>query len=123
MPASPATRRFQALHQIALLKHGDLIDATLDLARFRSDTARAIELLKLSTSEPAPNDDAKRKELAEITTKLAGLYGAGKYCPNDGRECMSGSQLEELIAQARDYDEALDYWVGWREVSKPMREW
>src|SRR5690554_1261975 len=28
------TRRFQILHQIALLTHGELLDATLDLARF-----------------------------------------------------------------------------------------
>ena len=40
--ASDATRRFQALHQIALLTQNDLIDATLDLARFQSDSARDI---------------------------------------------------------------------------------
>ena len=40
--ADPATRRFQILHQVALLTHGPLIDATLDLARFQSDEARAI---------------------------------------------------------------------------------
>jgi len=85
-------------------------------------TARGIELLKLNTSEPAPNDSAKRKELATITTEMSGMYGAGKYCPEDGRECMAGTELEELIANARDYDEALDYWVGWRKVGAPMRE-
>jgi len=40
--ATDATRRFQALHQIALLTQNDLIEATLDLARFQSDTARDI---------------------------------------------------------------------------------
>ncbi len=40
--ASQATRRFQALHQIALLQHEDLIEATLDLARFQTETARSI---------------------------------------------------------------------------------
>ena len=40
--ASHATRRFQALHQIALLQHEDLIEATLDLARFQTETARSI---------------------------------------------------------------------------------
>ena len=34
---------------------------------------------------------------------------------------MSGSELEELIAQSRDYDEALDYWIGWRQVGAAMR--
>ncbi|MEM9795604.1 MAG: short-chain fatty acyl-CoA regulator family protein [Pseudomonadota bacterium] len=40
--ASPATRRFQQLHQAALIAQGKLLDATLDLARFSSDDARAI---------------------------------------------------------------------------------
>ena len=40
--ASDATRRFQALHQIALLGQNELIEATLDLARFQTDTARDI---------------------------------------------------------------------------------
>lgn len=40
--AGRATQAFQALHQIALIAHGDLLDATLDLARFSTDAARAI---------------------------------------------------------------------------------
>lgn len=36
------TQTFQILHQVALLDHGDLLEATLDLARFRTDAARAI---------------------------------------------------------------------------------
>ena len=36
------TRRFQMLHQAALVSQGKLLDATLDLARFSSDDARAV---------------------------------------------------------------------------------
>ncbi|PTW49778.1 MULTISPECIES: helix-turn-helix domain-containing protein [Rhodovulum] len=36
------TRRFQLLHQIALLTQSQLLEATLDLARFQSPAARAI---------------------------------------------------------------------------------
>ncbi|MFO1209205.1 MAG: short-chain fatty acyl-CoA regulator family protein [Amaricoccus sp.] len=40
---SPAsTQAFQLAHQTALLEHDALLEATLDLARFRSDAARAI---------------------------------------------------------------------------------
>ncbi|NNE88318.1 MAG: DUF2083 domain-containing protein [Silicimonas sp.] len=46
--ASDATRRFQALHQIALLTQNELIDATLDLARFQSDSARDIAKIGLA---------------------------------------------------------------------------
>lgn len=84
-------------------------------------TARALQLLKLGTSEPAPDDPAKRRELAEITTDLAGMYGEGKYCPDDGRDCLTLQQLERIMATSRSYDENLDAWVGWRTVSPPMR--
>jgi len=40
--AAPETQRFQLLHQYALIAQGKLLGATLDLARFQSDTARDI---------------------------------------------------------------------------------
>ena len=40
--ADLASRNFQVLHQVALLTQADLIEATLDLARFQTDEARAI---------------------------------------------------------------------------------
>src|SRR5690606_27193479 len=46
--SAPATRRFQMLHQIALLTQNDLLEATLDLARFQSDEARAIAKIGLA---------------------------------------------------------------------------
>ncbi len=46
--AGPASQGFQILHQIALLEHGPLIEATLDLARFASDEARAIATVGLA---------------------------------------------------------------------------
>ena len=45
---SESTRRFQALHQIALEAHDDLIEATLDLARFQTETARKIAKIGLA---------------------------------------------------------------------------
>ncbi len=46
--APQSTRRFQALHQIALLTNADLLEATLDLARFQSDQARDIAKIGLA---------------------------------------------------------------------------
>ena len=43
-----ATRRFQLLHQIALLAQNDLLEATLDLARFQSAEARGIAKIGLA---------------------------------------------------------------------------
>ncbi len=43
-----ATQTFQLLLQLALLTRGDLLDATLDLARFQSEAARAIAQVGLA---------------------------------------------------------------------------
>ncbi len=40
--AAASTQAFQLMHQVALLTQDDLLEATLDLARFHSDTARGI---------------------------------------------------------------------------------
>lgn len=83
-------------------------------------TRRALDLVKSSAQMIAPDDDAKRKELATILTELKGMYGASKYCRSD-TECFGGSELEGLMQQSKDYDELLEYWAGWREIAKPMR--
>ncbi len=46
--SAQSTRRFQALLQIALLTQNDLIEATLDLARFQSEAARDIAKIGLA---------------------------------------------------------------------------
>ena len=46
--AAPETRNFQLLLQMALLQQDKLLQATLDLARFQSDTARAIAHIGLA---------------------------------------------------------------------------
>ncbi len=45
---APATRRFQLLHQVALVSQNALLEATLDLGRFRSNTARSIAKIGLA---------------------------------------------------------------------------
>lgn len=86
-----------------------------------SMTARAIELMLRGSSAPAPNDAAMRAELAQILTDMEGQYGAGKYCNTEG-ECKELQQLEAVLADSRDYDELLDVWQGWRQVSPPYRK-
>jgi len=115
--SSLATQRYAAWHSHSVAE--SLQYADMELA---PGTARALNLLKLGTSEPAPDDPAKRKELSEITTQLAGMYGEGKYCPDDGRGCLTLNELEKVMAESRDYHENLDAWLGWRTVSPPMRD-
>lgn len=111
-----ANERFAAWHSgkvKAALKY--------DGQEMSAETRRALDKLKLSALMVAPDDDAKRKEQAQILTELGGSYGAGKYCRNDN-DCLSLAELEDVLSQSRDYDELLEAWQGWRTISPPMRE-
>ncbi len=91
-----------------------------DGLKLDADTARGIHLLKVSSSLPAPNDEAKRKHLAELATKMGSLYGKGKYCK--GEDCKTLGELSKVIGDPKSsYDQKLDAWQGWRTISKPMR--
>jgi peptidyl-dipeptidase A len=102
--------------------HSGMVQQALayDGRELSAETTRAINLLKLGTALPTPNDAAKRKELTLIATELEGLYGAGQYCRSDN-ECISGSELEGLMQTSRDYEKLEEYWTGWRTIGPPMR--
>ncbi|HZF96732.1 MAG TPA: M2 family metallopeptidase, partial [Pseudoxanthomonas sp.] len=89
-----------------------------------ADTARAIQLLKLSTAMPAPTDPAKLAELAAIASRMGGMYGAGTYCNGEGdaRQCRQLGELEDVLRSSRDYDQQLDAWQGWHGIAPPMRK-
>ena len=90
-----------------------------------ADTMRQLQLLRVSSPLPAPTDAAKRKELAEITTKLDGMYGQGKYgdCSDPEAEaCKDMADAMAVLADSDDYDELLAAWSGWRTISPPMRD-
>jgi peptidyl-dipeptidase A len=84
------------------------------------ETRRALDLLKLSTSLPAPSDQALRAELSTISTELEGMYGAGEFC-DANQDCRDLGALEDVIDNSRDYDALLEAWEGWRTVAEPMR--
>jgi peptidyl-dipeptidase A len=86
-----------------------------------TQTRRALDVLKKSAQMVAPSDDAKRKELAQILADMQAAYGAGTYCRSD-EECFSGNEAEAKMQQSKDYDELLEFWVGWRKIAQPMRE-
>jgi len=89
-----------------------------------AETARTIQLLKISNPVPAPTDPAKRAALAALATKLDGEYGAGKYCPpgKSGEDCLNLDQLEQIIDHSRDPKALAEAWAGWHSVGKPMKQ-
>jgi peptidyl-dipeptidase A len=89
--------------------------------RLTAANARALELLKLGVAAPAPKDPAKRSELAALASKMEGLYGAAKYCPNGPQSCKDEAELSHIIASSRNYDELTEAWIGWRSTARPIR--
>ena len=96
-----------------------------DALKMPPELARKFMLLKLSLTAPAPNNDAERKELTDIASKLDGMYGKGKYCkpqPDGKQKCLSLNDLERTMANSTNPDELLDVWTGWHKISPPMRQ-
>lgn len=87
-------------------------------------TARAITLLKLGQTAPAPDDDALRAELATLLSRMEAAYGEGKYCVtrNGKEECRNIDELSATIAKSRNLDELTEAWRGWHTVGAGMRE-
>lgn len=82
---------------------------------------RALLLLSLGVSAPAPADAAKRAELAAITSKMEGMYGAALYCPDGPASCKDQEALTDILARSRNYDELLEAWTGWHSTARAMR--
>jgi peptidyl-dipeptidase A len=85
-------------------------------------SARTIKLLKLGVAAPAPADPVKRSELASLTSKMEGMYGAAKYCPKGPESCKDQTQLSDVLANSRNYDELTEAWTGWHSTARPMRK-
>ena len=87
-------------------------------------TRRQLQLLKLSSSLPAPDDADKRKELATIASEMTSRYGKGKWCPEgktDDNSCLDLLELSQVLKEKEDYDELLTAWDRWRTISPPMK--
>ena len=82
---------------------------------------RAIELLKLGLPAPAPDDPAKRAELAAVAAGMESKYSTAKYCPKGPESCRNSTELMAVLATSRDYDQLLDAWQGWHDAARPLR--
>jgi peptidyl-dipeptidase A len=93
--------------------------ARFDSLNLNDDNRRKMNKLKLQLTMAAPADPKKSEELASLLAELDGIYAKGTYCQEG--QCQSLGDLTAKMATSRDYNELLDIWQGWRQVSKPMR--
>jgi len=82
---------------------------------------RAISLLKLGVAAPAPEDPAKRAELARLIAGMESRYGAATYCPSGPDSCRDQTQLKAVLEKSRNYEELLEAWKGWHDAARPLR--
>ena len=109
----------------------DLTAATVELAldaqKFHGlvldpDTARQIELLRLSIDFPAPRDPKLNEELAKIAASLESDYGKGRWCPQGPKgKCLPIGEIEHILTTSRDPGQLAAAWAGWHGISPPMR--
>jgi peptidyl-dipeptidase A len=92
-----------------------------DVSVLSASDARKLELLRRSSGLPAPEDAARREELASIAAKMEGLYGKGKYCSGQPERCRDLEQLSDVMAESRDPKQLLDAWQGWHAVGKQIK--
>ncbi|KAA2286235.1 M2 family metallopeptidase [Arenimonas fontis] len=93
-----------------------------DVSAQKPETARALTLIKVGASMPAPRDPAKLKELTTIASGMEAAYGAGKWCV-DG-DCKDIGQITDILAdiEGHSYDQLKAAWEGWHTISIPMRK-
>ncbi|MBK6351054.1 MAG: M2 family metallopeptidase [Proteobacteria bacterium] len=82
---------------------------------------RAIDLLRQGVAAPAPDDPAKRAELATILAGMEAKYGEARYCKDGGKDCRDEVQLKTVLEESRNYDELLDAWKGWHDQARGLR--
>src|SRR5581483_3897256 len=92
-----------------------------DHVKLPPDQARKMMLLKLGLTLAAPSDPAASAEVTQLAAKLDGVYGKGKYCPDDKKPCLDIEGITRIMANSMDAKELLAAWTGWHTISLPMR--
>jgi len=94
--------------------------AKFDQVEVTTEQRRKLNTLKQSLVMPAPQDTKKSAELAQIGSKLGGMYGKGTYTTKAG-DTLNLGEMSSTMASSRDYDELLEMWTGWRTISPEMK--
>lgn len=94
--------------------------AKFDEKSVDAESARKLKLLKTGLTLAAPSDPKKSSELTQITTRMEGTFGKGKYCRKEN-DCLDLGQLSKIIAESKDPKALTEAWTGWHSIAPPMK--
>jgi len=89
-----------------------------------ADLRREMTVLKTALTLATPANPAESEELSQITARMDGAYGKGKFCsdPSKPDACLDIEQITDVMAHSRDPKELRTVWEGWHTISPPMRK-
>lgn len=84
---------------------------------------RQLDVLKVSLVLATPADPKQSEELTTIASRMRGVYGKGRWCPDPARPdaCHNIDDVTRVLANSRSEPELRREWEGWHTVSPPMR--
>jgi peptidyl-dipeptidase A len=110
----------QAIDAVARLAKEATRYDSLDLP---GDQRRQMHVLKTSLVMATPSDPKEAEELTNITARLEGMYGKGKWCnPTNPEICLNIDQITKIMAESRNEKELREVWEGWHTIAPPMRK-
>ncbi|XP_060637297.2 angiotensin-converting enzyme isoform X1 [Anolis sagrei] len=96
--------------------HYGLQARTFDPTDFKDTSIKRI-LKKLSDIERAALSEQELKEYNQLLSDMETTYSVAKVCTTDKGCKALDPDLTNTMANSRDYDELLEAWKGWRDVS------
>ena len=117
--AAKSNERFLTLQKELLAEARDYQSLPMSAA-----TAKAFTNLTKGKEILPPDNADDIAELANLGTKMSGIYGSAKYCKGDKTEknCRDLTALSAVMSTSRNYDELLDAWTGWHSISPAYRK-
>jgi peptidyl-dipeptidase A len=94
-----------------------------DKVELPPDLRRQLDVLKVSLVLATPADAKASEELTQIVSRMRGVYGKGKWCPDPAKPdaCHNIDDVTRVMANSRSEPELRREWEGWHTISPPMR--
>ena len=95
-----------------------------DKVQLSPDLRRQLDLLKVALVLATPADPKTSEELTQIVSRMRGVYGKGKWCPDPAKPdaCHNIDDVTKVLATSRNEPELRREWEGWHTISPPMKK-